>query len=303
MSRPSVIPMNTTRSRLLLIAVWPVAASFVVLTLGAAGRGVWLMHLLAICLACAIAIGGDGLIRLVRVPSSAFAIILLTLIGATVPLLHQSPGPSRWVSIGPLNIYLAPLWIPSFLAACAVYFRKARSRDLFGFIAVFGLSVLLAAQPDASQVLGLLAGVTVIFVQYRPDRFKSVVTVLGITLASLWAFSRPDDLMPVPYVEGVFALAFGHSLLAGLAVSTSAIVMVLALIRGSFRGFSWLYAVAAYYAVLFACSIAGLTPAPLIGYGAGPALGFGLMVAVSGCVDAEMRSDKSSESSTPQSTA
>ncbi|MFL5555974.1 MAG: hypothetical protein ACJ78D_09285 [Gemmatimonadaceae bacterium] len=37
--------------------------------------------------------------------------------------------------------------------------------------------------------------------------------------------------------------------------------------------------VAVYYAVLYACSVAGLTPAPLIGYGAGPLLGFGLMVA------------------------
>ena len=47
-------------------------------------------------------------------------------------------------------------------------------------------------------------------------------------------------------------------------------------------GQPWLSAVAAYHAVLFACSIAGLTPAPLIGYGAGPLLGFGLMVAVAG---------------------
>jgi hypothetical protein len=39
--------------------------------------------------------------------------------------------------------------------------------------------------------------------------------------------------------------------------------------------------VASYYAVLFLCSVAGLTPAPLIGYGAGPLLGFGLMVAMS----------------------
>jgi hypothetical protein len=97
----------------------------------------------------------------------------------------------------------------------------------------------------------------------------------------------------VPYVEGVFALAFGHSLLAGLAVSASAIALVLGLIRGSLRGAFWLSAVAAYYAVLFACSMAGLTPAPLIGYGAGPFLGFGLLVAVSRWVEAEMQPDNS----------
>jgi hypothetical protein len=58
-------------------------------------------------------------------------------------------------------------------------------------------------------------------------------------------------------------------------------------------GRPWLSAVAAYYAVLFACSVAGLTPAPLIGYGAGPLLGFGLMVAVTSWNDAKMRSNNS----------
>lgn len=288
--------MNPSLSPLFLIAVLPVVASFAVLVLGAAGRNVWLIHLLVICLACVIAIGGYRLIRLARVPAPAFAIILLTLIGATMPLLRHSPGPSRWVSLGPLNLYLAPLLLPSFLAACAVYVRKRDNCDLVAFVAVCGVSILLAAQPDASQVLGLLAGSTVNFVRYRTDRFRSVITLVTIALATLWAFSQPDILMPVPYVEGVFALAFGHSLLAGLAVSISAITLVLALILGSFRGASWLSAVAAYYTVLFACSLAGLTPAPLIGYGAGPLLGFGLMVAVSRWVGAEMQSDNSFDS-------
>ena len=288
--------MNPRLSHLFLIAVSPVAASFAVLALGAAGRNVWLIHLLAICFACVIAIGGSQLIRLARVPSPAFAIILLTLIGAIVPLLRHSPGPSRWVSLGPLNLYLAPLLLPSFLAACAVYVRNRGNCDLLAFVAVFGVSILLAAQPDASQVLGLLAGSTVNFVRYRADRVKSVITLVAIALATMWAFSRPDILMPVPYVEGVFALAFDHSLLAGLAVSISAIALVLVLILGSFRGAYWLSAVAAYYAVLFACSIAGLTPAPLIGYGAGPLLGFGLMVAVSRWVEAEMQSYNSFDS-------
>src|SRR5205085_9807743 len=101
---------------------------------------VWLIHLLAICLACVIAIGGYQFIRLARVPSPAFAIILLTLIGATVPLLRHSPGPSRWVSLGPLNLYLAPLLLPSFFAACAVYVRNRDNCDLLAFVAVFGAS-------------------------------------------------------------------------------------------------------------------------------------------------------------------
>jgi hypothetical protein len=104
----------------------------------------------------------------------------------------------------------------------------------------------------------------------------------------VWAFSRPDPLEPVPHVEGVFALAFSHSPFVGIAVLASAVALVAGLCVISIRGHYWLYAVAAYYAVLFTCSVSGLTPAPLIGYGAGPLLGFGLMVAISRWAETEV---------------
>jgi hypothetical protein len=104
-------------------------------------------------------------------------------------------------------------------------------------------------------------------------------------LATAWAFSHPDPLQPVAHVEGVFALALGHSLFAGAAVIASAAALVVGLHVNSSGGRTWLSAVAVYYAVLFACSVAGLTPAPLIGYGAGPLLGFGLMVATASWLD------------------
>ena len=280
--------MHPSRYDLLLIAVPPVAASFAVLAFGAVGRNIWLTHLLAICLACALSAAGNHLIRLPRAPSPAVAIILLTLAGVAVPLLRDSAGPHRWASLGLLNLYVAPLLLPSFLAACSVYARKRGNGDMIAFAAALGVSILLAAQPDASQVLALLVGSTVGFVRYRSDTLKSAITGVAMALVTAWTFSRPDPLEPVPYVEGVFALALGHSLYAGLAVITSAITLVTGLHLCSFRGPSWLSAVAAYYTVLFACSVAGMTPAPLIGYGAGPLLGFGLMVAVSRWVEAEV---------------
>jgi hypothetical protein len=282
----SATPMYPSRLHLLVIAVPPVAASFAVLSLGAVGGGIWLIHILAICLACVLSVAGNQLPRLARAPWPAAAIILLTLAAVAVPLLRDSPGPNRWASLGPVNLYVASLVLPSFLAACSVYARRRGNCDMIAFGSALGVSLVLAAQPDASQALALLVGSTVGFVRYRSDTFKSVITLGAIALVTTWTFSRPDPLEPVPYVEGVFALALGHSLVTGLAVITSAITLVTGLYIRSFRGPSWLSAVAAYYAVLFACSVAGLTPAPLVGYGAGPLLGFGLMVAVSQWVEA-----------------
>lgn len=283
--------MRPSCSPLLLLAVPPVAASFAVLTIGAAGRGTWLLHLLAICLACLLAVAGNSLFSSARAPSPSGTIILLTLVCVAAPLLRDASGPNRWVELGPLNLYAAPLLLPAFFAACSVYVRKRGNCAVIAFAATLGVSLLLAAQPDASQVLALLVGSTVGFARYRSDGFRSVITLVAIALVAAWTFSRPDPLEPVPYVEGVFALALGHSLWVGLAVMASAIALVTGLYMCSFGGPPWLSAVAAYYAVLFACSVAGLTPAPLIGYGAGPLLGFGLMVGVSPWVEVEALPD------------
>ena len=280
--------MLPLRAHWLLIAAPPVVASVAVLALGAVGTSIWLTHLVAICLACVLAVGGSQLIGWARSISPANAIILLTLAGVAVPLLRDSAGPKRWALVGPFNLYMAPLWLPSFFAACSVYLRKRGNHGLLACAATLGVSILLATQPDAAQVLALLGGSAVVFVRYHSDRLRSALMLLAVALVTAWAFLRPDPLEPVSYVEGVFALALGHSLFAGLAVITSAITLVTGLIVCSFGGPTWLAAVAAYYAVLFACSVAGLTPAPLIGYGAGPLLGFGLMVAVSRWIEAEV---------------
>jgi hypothetical protein len=100
-------------------------------------------------------------------------------------------------------------------------------------------------------------------------------------MATAWAFSRPDPLQAIPHVEGVFLLALQHSLFASVTVIGSAFVLVAGLCVYSKHGPAWLCSVASYYAVLYACSVAGLTPAPLIGYGAGPLLGYGFLVAMS----------------------
>lgn len=278
--------MHLSHSRLLLIAVPAVAASMAVLTFGTVGRSTWIIQVLAICLACALALVGVQLSRRTNSRSLAGLIIVFTLLGIAFPLLADAPGPERWVSLGPINLYMAPALFPSFLVACSVWIAQGGRSQHFAFIAIVGASVLLAAQPDASQALALLAASAVALARSPSRSPVSIVALAFAALATGWAFSQPDPLQPLPHVEGVFALALGHSLFAGALVIASAAGLVLGLHVNSSGGRTWLSVVAVYYAVLFACSVAGLTPAPLIGYGAGPLLGFGLMVAAASWLDA-----------------
>lgn len=280
--------MHLSHSQLLLVAVPAVTASMAVLTFGAVGRSTWIIQVLAICLACTLALVGAQLSRRTNARSPAGPIIVFTLLGIAVPLLAETPGPERWASLGPINLYMAPALLPSFLVACSVWIARAGRSRHFALTAIVGASVLLAAQPDASQALALLAA-SAVAVARSPSRSPvSIVALAFAALATAWAFSQPDPLQPVAHVEGVFALALGHSLLAGAAVIASAAALVVGLHVNSSGGRTWLSVVAVYYAVLYACSVAGLTPAPLIGYGAGPLLGFGLMVAAASGLDAKV---------------
>jgi cell division protein FtsW (lipid II flippase) len=286
--------MNSSRAPFLLSAAFPLAASLVVLASADVSKSLWLMHLSLIGAAVLLVVAGEFLVRRAHGLAPAHSIALLTLAGIAAPLFTTSSGPHRWIPLGPVSLYMAPLLLPSFFAACAVYLSKRGKLEASAYAALISASILLALQPDASQVLALLAGSAVLLRRYRSDVFRPTVTLAMIAAVTVWAFTRPDPLEPVPHVEGVFALALGRSLFAGVAVIGCAVIFIASLYAHARRHAAWLAAVAAYYSVLFGCSVAGLTPAPLIGYGAGPLLGYGLMAAVSSGVD----SPNSAESAT-----
>jgi len=278
--------MHTSTLRLLLVALPPITGSLVVLGIAAVGMNVWVMHLMAISLACCLAVVGGYLSKLGSRRITAFAIIILTLLGlATSMLGGDSPEPERWISAGPLRLYIAPLLLPSFIAASSVFVSGDSKQKMISFTAVLVTALLLALQPDASQALGLTVASAVVVAQRRLGaiRLGTVVCVMGAL--TLWAFLLPDPLEPVPHVEEVFALALNHSLFAGFAVIASAAALIVGLWALSINGPSWLAAVASYYMVLFVCSTTGITPAPLIGYGAGPIMGFGLMAGLLGWLE------------------
>lgn len=267
---------------LLIVAVPPIIGSLLVLALAAVEWGVWITHCLAIALACCLAFAGRLASKWSAGTTTAVVVVVGTLICLAIPMLGGSYEPERWISIGPMRLYVAPFLFPSFIAAGAFLIHKEGSRRIMVLTAVVGAALLLALQPDASQSLGLLVAAIVIAMQCRRRLFQSGVVLLSLTLITVWAFVLPDPLAPIPYVEEVFALALSHSILAGAVIISSAVALVFGLWMQSTQGPSWLSAVAAYYVVLFACSTAGMTPAPLVGYGAGPILGFGLMAGLLG---------------------
>jgi len=136
-----------------------------------------------------------------------------------------------------------------------------------------GIALLL--QPDACQLTAFtLAAIPVVGASAfaRPLKYAVIASLLFLALIS-WQI--PDPLQPVLHVEGVFVLARQVSMLALLAAIAAAALPVLVLAWLSFTQRSaGLLAVAVYYATLFVLAPLQLTPVPLLGFGAGPVLGY-----------------------------
>lgn len=251
-----------------------------VLAIGGVGYATWTVQLAAIALAGALALGLRTLARAWRGGAWANGLLMVSVGALALPFLRTADGPARWISLGGMLLYVAPAVLPSAIASFAVLLRDTPRNEGVALVAIPVAAALLALQPDASQVVALLAACGVHLTQRRRWTPGRLLALGAVALLAAWSFTRPDPLQPVPHVEGVFALALGRSIVAGLAVILAAAAFVVGVARSAGRNESWHVAVATYYAALFACSVAGLTPAPLIGYGAGPWLGFGLLAGV-----------------------
>jgi hypothetical protein len=119
-----------------------------------------------------------------------------------------------------------------------------------------------------------------------------VLSISGVP-RGVWVVQAMSIVLMLVVAGGVMVLPRRHGapsaesslLLAAVGVSAAALALVLAIGRTSIRGDLRLQVVAAYYAVLFVCSLRDLTPAPIIGFGAGPIIGYGMMTGVATLLD------------------
>lgn len=284
--------MMADRSVGLWFSVVPVLAGFAVLALADVALPLYLVQVGSLLLAAVLVwLGARSQGDVLPGTLQALACLLVLLLG--VPLLTVLPPdapaqPLRWLQFGPVQLYSGSLLLPAILVLTAQLLQQpAHQAAACGIL--LATAVFLAMQPDAAQVLALTIAFPLLYLQAcRPAGVTTSTPGLlpGLVFLPLlglcyWTLRQQDELNAVPYVEGVFALALEYAVWAGLAVIASAVLLLLALYRQSLLDQPWLAAVSVYYAVLYGGSVAGATPAPLIGYGAAPVLGFGLMLALS----------------------
>lgn len=184
-------------------------------------------------------------------------------------------GAARWVRIGGLSVQVSLIVLPAMLVSFA------RHRDRYSTLGVVVAALALALQPDRAMAGILASAVAVLAVSTRDPRvllaLVSAATGFGATLL------RPDDLPAVPYVDQVLYTSFDVGILAGLAVTGGALLLVVPAMLGwrydpdhrevhTVFGVIWLGAVVA--------AALGNYPTPLVGYGGSAVLGYALSLSL-----------------------
>lgn len=272
--------MRASPINLFLALVPAIFASCLILYVAGVGLQVMLIQAVAMLLLLGIGLLGSRFFKRITTQRGWFGVMLIAVLVCCISFTTATEGPDRWLRVGPVNLYLAPVVLPLVLVAIASLVHQQRS-TLFGGLGGLVLTAfVLALQPDLSQVIALSLGVVVCCLVLRVSGVVVAGMAVLLGLAVLVAALQPDPLKPVPYVEGVFALGFEHSAIVGMLILSGAILFLVVLAKQLWAINLGLIGVVVYYASLFVLSTFGLTPAPLIGFGAGPIIGYGLMVAV-----------------------
>lgn len=259
-------------------AVPAVVLSVWFLHIAEAPRSVLTLQILAASFATVVFV---VLVRMRRVSPSVnihwFALALT--LSLFLPLLAGSGGGTeRWLVLGSIRLYVAPVVLP-----VAVFFLGAPLRVPAIYAAsVIAAAIALVLQPDASQLSAFALAMLVLVTALRSYLSLRVALLAVLLSCAVVAWQTPDPLAPVRYVEGVFDLAADVSAFALLAALISAVLPVIALVwvvRGTSSSNGGL-AVGTYYASLLALAPLQVTPVPLLGFGAGSILGYFLVAGV-----------------------
>jgi hypothetical protein len=214
-------------------------------------------------------------------PASARSSWLLLGLAALIcaPILSDTAStPNRWLGFSGFRLYVAPMVLPLFLLVWHSAFSGSAAMVMRAHSAAAAAALGLALQPDAAQLTAFaIAAIALLghLIGSQFTRFVSIAVLL-ITVAVSWI--TPDSLVPVLYVEGVFTLAasYSHWMLLWALLAAALPIIALLWLAYTMRC-AGMMAVAIYLAVLFLLAPVQVTPVPLLGFGAGPILGYFIM--------------------------
>jgi cell division protein FtsW (lipid II flippase) len=274
-----------TRLLLILFALPSVIGSVLLIHLAGAGQSLQVQQIIVALIVISIVLWMDKVHRnrsfenISSIPQqirNSVLMLALMLIGLIACFAFSEAGnPSRWLKLGGLRLYFSAAVLPIALYVLAKLHWRLQSYAYANFILMLAFATILALQPDVSQLIAF--AIAALFIVWH--RTGSLVLKIAISvvvgLLCYWCWQQPDQLQPMSYVEGVIQLSGGAGNVAMLAAILSVALIPIGLFFVGIKHSSpELIPIAFYYIVIIICAYLGLTPMPLLGFGAGPVLGY-----------------------------
>jgi len=209
-----------------------------------------------------------------HLPGEAVLVLGVALL-ATALFGLSVDGAARWVRVGGVSVQVSLVVLPAMLVSFAGH------RTRYSTLGIALAALALALQPDRAMAGVLASTLAVLAVSTRDPR---VLLALGSAATGFAAtLLRPENPPAVPYVDQILYTSFDAGLLAGLAVTGGALLLVVPAVLGrrydpdhrevyATFGVIWLGTVVA--------AALGNYPTPVVGYGGSAILGYSMCLSL-----------------------
>lgn len=186
-------------------------------------------------------------------------------------------GVHRWIQAGPVHLHAGAACLPLLILALGAKLRAAGDRRPGCLVLLAGsvCLLLLVLQPDAAQATAFAGALFVLLASGRKPATLTTPAAPFAVVGVVWAWKRPDPLLPVRYVEGI----------VGTAAQNGAPWRLGALLALAFLPLPFLFAaldndrptataLGVYFLLCLLGSFFGVFPVPVMGFGLSPMIGY-----------------------------
>lgn len=203
--------------------------------------------------------------------ASVAAILAVAILMLTTGVEMQ--GAHRWLALGPILIH------PASLLGSPLLWLAAQDPDDRWTVGLVALTVLaFGAGFDGAASLAFALGTTGLILAAKGS-WKTLAPLAGMAwILAVWSLTRPEALPRVAYVEDVVPTVFAVSPALGLAAGLALLLLSAPLLWMGWRargvGVAAALGPAGFWIGLSLASLLGAYPAPVVGYGASPVIGW-----------------------------
>lgn len=182
-------------------------------------------------------------------------------------------GVHRWITIGPLKLYISSIFAP--LLMIALWQLLKQNKELWASVITLTGAILLVLQPDASQLTAFAVPMMFLFYREISNRLISFLNIGILFILAVLSWIFLDSLPSVIHVEEILGLVRDMGFIWSILGVVSLLILPLPFFFVSNQEDKILSkSLGVYFSTVIISTFFGNFPVPIMGYGISPILGY-----------------------------